>query len=121
MCIAFNADFGQMHQCDIASVVVYHVRELFCQSKKGSPLFLAGVYGRLLRNVVTIIDENWNSCELHEVCHRYAWRYDGTTGKFYAFSRFTFRENEITTRLKGNNCLDITVLDRRPPARTTAL
>jgi hypothetical protein len=65
--VAPNADLGQMDEGDIAAMAVHEIPPLLGHFEKNSPLFLAGIRTRFVRDVVTVVDDNRYLRELHEI------------------------------------------------------
>src|SRR5215831_4716150 len=121
MCVAFNADLGQMDDCDIASMLVHHIAPLPRHLQTDAPSILPWIRTRLFRYEITVVDHDWNFGEQHEFTQWDSHRRQWSTRTWNRSRHFAFRKDEATARLVRDNCADILILDRCPPTEATAV
>lgn len=119
MCIAINADFGQLDQCCITSVAVHGLHKLASHLQAHAPVLVAEILGRRFGDIVAEIQNDRNLREPLELLHR-----NGSSGytsgqPVDAFRHFALGKHE-TSRFIRHDRLDLRVLHGSYPTRKSA-
>src|SRR5436190_22305874 len=106
MRVAFNAHFGQMDHCHIATVLVHYIAPLPRHLETCTPSILARICNWLFGNEIAVINDDWNFREQHEFrqWNSHCCQWSSGTGNWSW--HFAFRKNEPTTRFVRNNRAD---------------
>lgn len=62
MRIAFESGFRKMNKGNISAMFIYSIPPQLSHSKRSSPLLLTGIFCRLVRYVITVVNNDWNFC-----------------------------------------------------------
>jgi hypothetical protein len=67
MRVAVNTKLGQMHNSDITAVTVHYISPRLRHLKEYAPLFLPGIFGRMVGNIVSVINDDRDFRERHKI------------------------------------------------------
>src|SRR6266702_4785075 len=119
--VATDSYFRQMHEGDIATMTIYGIPPEPRHGETNPPVILTRARRRLLRNVVSKVDDNGDLCEPREVREGYANSFECACRTRHRRRPFSFREHEVASRLVGNDGTDILVFYRGEPSWTATL
>lgn len=121
MRVAFNADFGQMDNRNVAAMLVHRVPPFPRHLQTYALLILPRIRRRSRGNEIAVIDDNANLGEQHEFRRRYSNRTQRPGGTRNRSGHFAFREDETAAGFIGDDGTDISVLNCRAPAEAAAV
>lgn len=120
--VAVQTDFGEVNHGGITTIFIDQSGPLAHQVEAAGP-FVEFRTLRGLREVVAVIDDDWDSGESQKDVHRdfHAFRLYGKGTDLALLRHLTFRKRDIAFRLVSDYRSDVLGFREREPADTTAL
>src|SRR3989442_9558486 len=121
MRVALNADFGQMDNRDIATMLVHRVPPFPRHLQTSAPSILPRICHWFFGDEIAVIDDDGNFGEQHKFSPGDSNPLQRPTGTLNRSGHFAFREDETAARLVGDDGTDILVLDGRAPSEAATV
>src|SRR6266542_5239174 len=121
MRVAFNANFGQMDNCDITTMLVHRIAPLPRHLQTSAPSILSWICHWFFGYEIAVINDDRNFGEPHESSKWNSYRRQRSTGTWNRSGHFAFREDETAARFVRDDGADILVLDGCAPTEAAAV
>jgi hypothetical protein len=119
--VAAYADLRKVHQCYVAAMTVDGIAPESRHRESDTPVVLGRARGRLLGDIVAVVDDDRNLRELLEIGERHRHTFQRAIRTRHWCRHLAFGKDEAAAGFICHDPADVRVFHRGDPARAAAL